>query len=166
MTEVFNYLLKRMISCLSTVFIDSSYRTGYFISTICMSKSAGSLDKMSSASPSTTSYKSKKEKQHKVWYNVKQGCLKCSPGIICGRLFDFVWPVTAIAHDCIVLALGLKFLTFMRVDVFVIFEIYHKIQEEIFLKCAIITIWIVLSLFNHSSFCIFMQNGLSTILFY
>lgn len=50
-----------MISCLKTVFIDSSYMTGYFSITICMSKSAGSLDRMSSASSSTTSYNTKCE---------------------------------------------------------------------------------------------------------
>lgn len=48
------YLLKRMISCLSTVFMDSSYMTGYFSITASVSKSAGSLDRMSSESSSTT----------------------------------------------------------------------------------------------------------------
>ena len=44
------YLLKRMSSCRSTVFIDSEYMTGYFSMTCSMSKFGGSFDTMSAAS--------------------------------------------------------------------------------------------------------------------
>ena len=48
--HLLTHLLKRMSSCLSTVFMDSEYMTGYLIMTSSMSKFAGSLERMSPAS--------------------------------------------------------------------------------------------------------------------
>lgn len=67
----FIYLLKRITSCLKTVFIDSSYTTGYLSTIICMSKSGRSFDRMSSASSSTDSCK--RIRQHTLVCNLSSG---------------------------------------------------------------------------------------------
>lgn len=49
--------------------MDFSYLTGYLSITICMPKSVGSLDKMSSASSSTNSYNTNRQEHEASWYH-------------------------------------------------------------------------------------------------